>query len=696
MRCLIVLLLFVLAGECALAQEFRYPISRKTAASDTFYTQIIRDPYRWLERAGSLEVKSWVDAQNKASKKVLNRIQARQNQRNIIDKYAYSKFDYPKKKGKYYYTIGDIGDLSQLVLAYKSKENGEYKILVDPNFISRTDQITLKGYYPSPDSEYLAFSYNRNGSDWREVQVVNLNNRNIIKDHLDEVKFSNVIWKDEGFYYSKYQKKGTFDATSSEQIFYHHLGTDQSQDSLVFRRKNPAFSFDYFITQDQRYFILKETDESSGKMSVYFQDFENPIARLLPLFRNLEESVTIIGNDQSKLFARTSFNSNVSRIVQIDLANPSKWTEISPSFPDAVMMDTYFFKNRIISLYLSNLQTTMIIQDFQGHLLNQHTFPLGITADGFFGDYDDNEISFDISGYTVPLVVFKLNLETFEQRLVKKTEVGYSSKDIKTEVIQCKTKDGAEIPIMLVYQAGMKKDGENPLILTAYGGFGAISLPSFDPGIIYHVKRGGVFAFAAIRGGGEKGFTWAMNGIGSNKPQSITDFISVSEFLIEKGYTQPQKLGITGASNGGLVVAASAIQRPDLFKVVVPQVGAFDMLRFEKFTVGNLHTDEYGTVTKKAGFERLKSYSPLHNIAENHNYPSMLIMTSENDDRVPPFHSYKFAARLQNRKAQRNPIFLRVEKNAGHSGASTLTSYLKEISDQYGFMLGIINGVKMN
>ena len=284
-------------------------------------------------------------------------------------------------------------------------------------------------------------------------------------------------------------------------------------------------------------------------------------------------------------------------------------------------------------------------------------------------------------------MVYKFNIRTFKKELTKQTSVNFDFNAIEYKEVEYKSKDSVAISMILVYEKGLKLDGNNPVILEAYGGFGSVNEPSFDPGIVYFIKSGGIYAFANIRGGGDNGEKWAMDGRGNNKQNSFDDFIAAAEYLIANKYTDKDKLASTGSSNGGLVVAVAAVQRPDLFKAVVPVVAPLDMLRFEKFTVGHWHSDEYGTVKDSVSFSKLYGYSPYHNIQEGINYPAMLILTSDNDDRVPPFHSYKFAAELQSRTAQKNPILLKSEKNSGHSGASTFFSALREKADIYGFIM---------
>ena len=373
--------------------------------------------------------------------------------------------------------------------------------------------------------------------------------------------------------------------------------------------------------------------------------------------------------------------------MEIDPLNPLKWREIVPEYTESLLMDVIPFADRIVTVYQNDQHPIISVFDYAGNVLDNHKFPVGSSIKGFSGQSTDEELLYSFNSYTIPPVVYKFNIKTFKTELTEQTAVTFDWKTIEYKEVEYMNKDSLMVPMMLVYGKGMKPEGTNPTILEAYGGFGTVERPSFDPGIVYFIKHGGIYAFANIRGGGDKGKEWAKKGRGIYKQNSFYDFISAAEYLIKNKYTSPGKLASTGASNGGLVVAVAAIQRPDLFRAVVPVVAPLDMLRFEKFTVGTMHTNEYGTVKDSLSFTKLLDYSPYHNIKEGVNYPSMLVITSDHDDRVPPFHSYKFVAKLQSRSAQKNPVILKVEKNAGHNGASTLLTDVKEMADIYGFIM---------
>ncbi len=670
----------------ALAQEYYAISAKEVAAIDTFYRNyIIEDRYRWLEDLDSPETQQWTKEQSALAKKYLNKCS--NNVFSSIDKYSYAEYNHLTKKGKYYFTYAYYHSLRVPALFYQSSLKAEPRLLVDPNYISRKDLINLTGYWVSKDSRLMAYQFSRNGSDWQEAKVITLKLGIHQKDHLTGLKFSDIAWQGNGFYYSTFSQADRFGQTLGQKVFYHQIGKDQQGDSLIFMRNNPAILFDYKTTADERFFVLKEINPQKGLINIFYADAQADQPQLRPLLTNLKDEIDILDSHQGKLIAITFHQANNGRIVAIDPKNPAKWQEIAPEFSESRLLEAIPFSDRIVAIYQVNQRPIITLFSYTGEILHSSTLPIGASIAGFSGDFTDEELFYYLQSYTVPPIVYKFNIGTFEKKLTERTAVTFSFEDIVYEEVEYLSKDGVPISMLLVYKKGLKLNGRNPTILMSYGGFGIVAQPAFEPGLVHFITQGGLFAFASIRGGGEKGVAWSGAGKGRYKQNSFDDFIAAAEFLIAKNYTTQQKLAITGVSNGGLVAAAAAIQRPDLFKAVVPVVAPLDMLRFEKFTVGHWHKEEYGSVEDSVSFTHLKAYSPYHNIEEATNYPAMLVITSENDDRVPPFHSYKFVARLQNRKAQSNPILLKIEKRSGHAGASTLLSSVQEKADLYGFVM---------
>jgi len=682
-------LLCVFLFQTTLFSQIYSPIKTiKKPTTEEYFDTIIVDNYRWLEDVYSDETINWVKQQNKLSSKYLRKTSHKTNSFSSIEGVRNTKYDYAIKKGSYYFNLYYPSLYERASLYYRNSLKKEAEKLLDPQELSVNEVINIKGYEISKNENYLAVLYGRAGSDWSEIKVLDLPSGKIHKDHLKGIKFSNIAWLNDGFFYATYDQINKFGITVNNKVYYHKLGDKQENDKLVFARKNdPLADFEFKTTSDERYFILKEINERKGLINIFFIDYKSTQQSLRPLFFKLKYDIDILENIGDELLAVSNKEETNGMIFRFHPDKPKEWKLIAPAYKEAVMLDVIPFANRIVSIYQSNQHPILTVYSYDGKLLYKLDFPAGTSIGGFNGEMNDEKLLFYMQSYTVPKVVYEFNINTFERKLVKKTGVSFNYKDIVYKNVEYLTKDSIKVPMILVFKKDIELNGNNPVILKAYGGFGVISSPSYDPGVVHFIKKGGIFAFANIRGGGDKGIEWAKAGRGKNKQNSFNDFIAAAEYLIKNKYTNKDKLAITGASNGGLVVATAAIQRPDLFKAVVPIVAPLDMLHFEKYTVGRFHIDEYGTVNDSLSFYRLLSYSPYHNIQEGVNYPAMLVITSENDDRVPPFHSYKFVAKLQNRKKQQNPVLLQVEKKAGHYGASTYVTDLRERANIYSFIL---------
>ncbi|MFP4470435.1 MAG: prolyl oligopeptidase family serine peptidase [Bacteroidales bacterium] len=666
------------------------PVVSTRAVCDTFFGTPVEDRYRWMENLSGEKTIGWLHEQKQTAGKFLRKASAKCNSYVAIDEYSFVQYNDPQKQRDYYFFYAYRDNVSEPALFYQHSLNDEPQILVDPVFISKGDRVLPKGHAISGDSRLLAFQYSKNGSDLGEIRVVNMKTGNLRDDHLTHVKFSNIAWKDDGFYYSAFPDQG-FESSSGQKICYHKIGTGQSEDAVVFKRdQNPEAFFTCFTTSDERFLIIKETDKKKGEVNIFYIDFESPLPALRPLITRLglDENLEIIDNAGSKLIAITFKDVNNGMVIAIDPSRPRQWEIIIPEFEKSLLLEAKLLEQKIITTYLSDQKEHITFFDLNGNSLYALELPFGFSASGFNGEKTDKKLLFSYSGYTQPPVVYILDTDDYNIKPLKATVVNFDFTRFVTKELEYPSADGTTVSLFLVHDKNIDLTLPHKLLLKAYGGFGSISVPYFQPGLVHFLKSGGIFAFANIRGGGDKGKDWALQGRGPAKQKSFDDFISAAEFLIREGYTSPQLLAITGASNGGLVVGAAMTQRPELFAVAVPVVAPLDMIRFENFTVGHYHLDEYGTVTDSAGFFNLLSYSPYHNIKPDINYPATMIMTSSHDDRVPPFHSYKFAAALQNRDAQLNPVVLRVEEDAGHYGAmGSIKSGLREEAALYDFIL---------
>jgi prolyl oligopeptidase len=636
------------------------------------------------------ECMDWIEKQNELTSKVLNKAASKYNSYHSIERYAHVNYDNPQRHGDYYFTYAFYDKISLPALFVQSSLKSDPTLLVDPNFISFKDNISIRDYATSHDSKYLAYQFSRNGSDLGEIKVVNIKTGIHKKDHLLNIKFSSIYWKDNGFYYSTFRGHA-MEKTEGQELYYHQLDTEQSEDKLVFKRSsNPNVIFEVQTTSDERFLILKEIDEAKHLINFFYIDFQSQSPALLPMLTKLsfKDDLTILDNQGDDLIALSKKDVNNGMIVRINLSNPREWKVLIPEYSAALLLEVKLLEDKIISVYQSNRKQQIVFFDYLGKELSAISLPFGFSVSGFNGNRTDKKLLFSYEGYTQPKVVYILDTETFEMKPLSTTMVNFDYTLYETAELEFESFDGTKVPLSMVSKKGINLKGNNPTLLKAYGGFGIIDEPAYNPGIVHFLNEGGVFVFANIRGGGDKGKNWTKQGRGKNINNSFRDFIAAAEYLVREGYTSPDKLAITGGSNGGLVVGVAMTQRPDLLKVAVPVVAPLDMIRFENFTVGHWHTDEYGSVKDSSGFNMIFSYSPLHNIKDSVNYPATLIMTSEYDDRVPPLHSYKFAAKLQNRSSQTNPILLRVEMGAGHSGAnSSRKRLLKQEAAKYDFIL---------
>lgn len=683
----VLLFLFSQLANFVFAQHISYPISPVIIVTDTFYGKVIADEYRWLENTTNVDVIKWIKSENTITDSCLKKASKKIDSYTLIDRYAYAEYSNPKKAGNYYFSYSFYDNVSLPALFCRESPNDDPKLLVDPNFISNKDKISLKNYAVSKNSNLLAYQFSRNGSDFAEIKVISLKTYLHKSDHLTNIKFSGISWKDDGFFYSKFLNKG-FEETKNQEVYYHKIGTKQSEDSLIFKRVDIDKSFDVFTTDDERFLLIKETDKRTRVSNIFYIDYHSIEKHLLPLLTRINDNIEILDNVGDDFFAFSFKDANNGRVLKFSLSNPRQWIEVIPEYKKALLLEVKLLNDKIIAKYQTNGKQKVVVFNYKGDVLHSMELPSGYSVKGFNGEKNDKELLFSYNSYIHPPVVYKFNTQSFKTKPLRTTILNFDHLQFETKELEYKSKDGTMVSLFLLYKKGTQLNNENPLLLKAYGGFGSIETPSFDPGLVHFILSGGVFAFAKIRGGGDNGKEWAVNGRGQNKQNSFDDFISAAQYLIDNKYTNSKKLAITGGSNGGLVVCAAMVQHPELFKVAVPVVAPCDMLRFEKFTVGNFHTGEYGSISDSAGFKNLLSYSPLHNIKEHINYPATLIMTSENDDRVPPFHSYKFAAKLQNRKSQINPVLIRIEKNAGHYGAeSSLYKVINEQAEMYDFIL---------
>jgi prolyl oligopeptidase len=681
MKSPVFLMLFIVLSQFLNAQKnFKYNLkSTAIPTEEVYWGEKIIDNYFWLEDKNNKATTRWMDKQDKFTRVYLSKINSKYGVEDGIIKFRGDEEGLPMKTGKYIVGLLYTKRNASADLYYWKRAKGYGFPLVETRRIEGPGEKTIHSYRMSKDETYLAYQFSRNGSDWREIKVIRMKGPKRMDDHLRNVRFSSIVWNRDGFYYTKSSAKTQMSVVEKQAIYYHKVGQLQSQDKLIFKKKDTkGLYFDVNITSKEKYLFITESHPTRG-YSYYYIDLEEGEGKTVrPVILKTDHEIKFIDTFKDNILISMKISGGTGFLATIDLKNPKRIEPLTKAFNDATLIDVKLLKSKIIAVYHSFQESLVVTYDYDGKQLFSLPMGVGNSLSNFYFNKKNGLLYFYIESYVMPPVLYSLNTNKYNIKRVGVTKTNYEEDDYLMKPVEFTSKDGTKVPMIIMYKKGMKKDGKNPTLLKTYGGFGSIETASFNPSILYFLDRGGVFAFPKVRGDGEKGLEWANAGKRHLKQNTFDDFISAAEYLIAEKYTSSEKLAITGGSNGGLVVGAALIQRPELFKVAVPVVGVFDMLHFESYTVGSIHTKEFGTVKNEDDYKALRAYSPYHNIKEGVNYPATMIMTSDNDERVPPMHSYKFAAALQNNKGQVNPILLRVERDAGHNGASNYADYIAE------------------
>lgn len=661
---------------------------------------MIDDPYRWLEAQESEDTKKWVEQENELAKKYLDKIPNSFTLREQIKRNTEIKYLAPTKRGDYYFVLQSEFGGKELHIYFKKDLKNDYweELFVTKDLkVKKEENISISHYEVSRDSRYIAYAFDNNGSDWKEIKVADLQKQKNLDDHLYNIKFSDIVWRGDGFYYTRFDRQIGEEQykqlANNAALYYHKLGTPQERDSLIFKKKDTSSNlFSAIVSEDERYLIIKDFDNLKNMTAYYYYDFfDKSQVSLLPLFKKSIKRFDFLGSKNDSLYFVLTSNDKKS-VIKLNPKKPTKLLEIGSQHESLIVREVIYHKGYFYKLCFYNDQELIVIYNDKGDIIKKVEIPFGSFCDFKGVDLVSNKLLLSYYSLLHPAIYAGLDLTSFKFELLEPVKINYSMNDFVIEKMMYKS-DTAMVPMLLMHLKNIKYDGSNPTLIEFYGGFGKIYELGYDPGKISFVENGGVYAYAMIRGGGEKGKYWHQDGSLMNRQNSINDIINAAKFLSDKKITQPSKIAISGGSHGGLMTAAAVMQHPELFAAAVPVVGVFDMLRFERFTIGAFHMDEYGTVKDSLMFLNLKSYSPLHNIKKGVKYPKMLFMTSTYDDRVPPLHTYKMVATLQELSSKENPVLLRVEKNAGHNGARTYSKYIDESTDFYSFILNSL-GVK--
>ena len=676
--------------------NIEYPKTKKVDTVDQYFETSVKDPYRWLEDDRSTETEAWVRSQNKTTFNYLDKIPFRSTLKKNLEKlWNYEKIGSPFKEGDYTYFYKNNGLQNQYVIyRYKNDESPESAtVFLDPNTFKEDGTVSLAGLSFSKSGHLLAYSISEGGSDWRKVVIMDVASKKIIGDTLVDIKFSGLSWyKDEGFYYSSYDKpKGSAlsDKTDQHKVYYHQLGTPQKKDVLIYGgiAEEKHRYIGATVTEDNRYLFVSLRVSTSGNKLI-FKDLTKPNSSFIPILEHTESDTYLIDNVGAKLFFVTNLNAPNQKIVSVDAQNPSPehWVDLIPETKHVLSASTaggYFFAEHMVDAISQVKQ-----YDYDGNFIRDIKLPGIGNAGGFGGKKEDKVDFYSFTNYKTPASIYTFDIETGLSELYWRPEIDFNSDGYESKQVFYASKDGTKIPMVITHKKGINLDGKNPTILYGYGGFNISLNPSFSVANAVWLDQGGIYAVPNLRGGGEYGKNWHIAGTQMNKQNVFDDFIAAAEYLISEKYTTSDYLAIRGGSNGGLLVGATMTQRPDLMKVALPAVGVLDMLRYHTFTAGAGWAYDYGTVQdSQEMFKYLLSYSPVHNVNEGISYPATLVTTGDHDDRVVPAHSFKFAAELQNKQFGNNPTLIRIETDGGHGAGTPVSKTIAQYADIFGFTL---------
>jgi len=674
------------------SRSFDYPVSKKTDTVDVYFGKLVPDPYRWLEEPALPETGEWIAAQNKVTLDYLSQIPFRDSLKGrLTEVWNYERYGTPVKKGGKYYFLKNDGLQNQDVLYVMDSIGSEPRVVLDPNLFSQDGTVALADFELSADGRYLAYALSRGGSDWHEIFVKDLVSGEDLADHLEWIKFSAISWYKRGFYYSRYPKPADKEQLTSRnqqhQVYYHTLGKPQGKDILAFEDpEHPNRSFNAIVTEDESFLVIYESESTYGN-KIYIRNLQVPGRKFIRLNDSFDYEMYIVGNTGHELILLTNENAPKNKLVRLTYdARTNKVEQHDLIAEDNnVIEQVTLAGDRIFIKYLVDAHSVIRIMDRNGAFLQDLELPEYVNVSAMNGKIDDHELFYSLTSYTIPSTVYHYDIRNNTSDILFKPDVDFNPEDYITRLEFCTSKDGTKIPLYIVSRKGIKRNGRNPVYLYGYGGFSQSLLPRFSPARIVWLENGGIYVNANLRGGGEYGEEWHKAGTKLNKQNVFDDFIAAAEYLIENKYTKPGRLAIEGGSNGGLLIGAVINQRPELFGVAIPRVGVMDMLRYHKFTIGWAWESDYGSVNDSAEFNYLLGYSPLHNIRANIEYPAVLALTADHDDRVVPAHSFKYIATLQEKYKGSHPVMIRIQTKAGHGAGKPTRFLIEEQADIWAF-----------
>jgi len=659
-----------------------YPETKTVSQQDNYHGTVVSDPYRWLEEEKSEEVSAWVESQNTLARPYLAELPSRERYKERLTAlWDYEKYSTPYMvNGKLFYSYND-GLQNQYVLYMADGVNGEPEVLIDPNTLSEDGTVSMASTELSPKASFLAYMLSDGGTDWKTIHV---------RDTSKKSDLTDTIKGDEsGFFYSRYPQNeaGKYDDSQTVSIYFHAIGTAQSEDKKVFAFDNkPTWNPYPSVVQDGKTLLISvfEGYQTNG---VYAKSLVNDNSELVPVFDKWDGRYDLIGEHDDELFFTSTANAPTGKVIKVDFDGGVKATETVIESTSDTLSSVSLLGEKLFAQYLKDVKGQVSVFDLNGKKIDEIAFTDIGSVSGFYGSKNADTTFYKLTGFTNPGQVFAYDVKSGESSLFKSIDTGVNYDDYETKQIFYTSKDGTKVPMFIVHKKGLKLDGNNKTLLYGYGGFNISLLPRYSVSRMVWVEQGNVLAIANLRGGGEYGQQWHKAGTKLDKQNVFDDFIAAGEYLVESGYTTPEKMGIQGGSNGGLLVGATLTQRPDLFSAALPAVGVLDMLRYHTPSANaRAWSSDYGLSENKDEFEALYAYSPLHNTKPGTCYPATLVTTGDHDDRVVPWHSYKFAAQLQADQSCDNPILLRVETRAGHGAGTPTWMQIEGYADQWAFL----------
>lgn len=683
-----------MTATTAMAQKLKYPEAPHDNTVDTYFGEKVADPFRPLEDDNSEATAKWVKEENALTRSYLDKMPQRsQYLKRLKEVSNYEKVYTPFEKHGKWYVYRNNGLQNQAVLYQMDKLGGEQRVFLDPNKLSTDGTVALKSISFSNDGKYLAYVISRNGSDWEEIYVKDVATGKLLDDHIVWAKFTDAAWQGDGFYYSAYdapeQGHETSAKNSVQKVYYHKLGTPQSQDVLFYQ--NPAYPLRFYgvgVNKEETMMFLYESGMDQG-LNLYVRDLRQPNSQFIQMTGDASKNYSPIETIGDSIYLFTNAGAENNRIMVADIHHPGyqDWKELVPQSDDVLDGVTFIGGDKLVLAYTKDNISEAFLYNINGQRLSEIKLP-GVGSASFSGKRERPECFYSYTSYTVPNTIYQYDYKTGKSTVYSQPKVNFRTSDYTSEMQFYTSKDGTRIPIFLTYKKGLKRNGKTPVLMYGYGGFNVTYPPYFSAMRLPFLESGGIYAYVVLRGGGEYGEAWHLAGTKMQKQNVFDDFISAAEWLIKDNYTDKDHLAIMGGSNGGLLVGACMTQRPDLYKVCIPEVGVMDMLRYHKFTIGWNWAPDYGTADdSKEMFEYLKGYSPLHNIKKGVSYPATLVTTADHDDRVVPAHSFKFAATLQQDQAGSAPVLIRIDSKAGHGGGKPLSKQMEENADIYGFIM---------